>query len=149
MMYQVGLDSQVNSALMERVKPQVLPSVKHLSGAEGEEDLALRKLDTIPLDLAQANIAASAYDFVAGIQLSRLWLTYIWGKAAEQNIEPRIALIRRDYWRERSSGKLDSLDILDTQEGIQELGSLQVENQILMLRSKWHDRRDSTGSEIR
>ena len=58
MMYQVGLDSQVNSALMERVKPQVLPSIKHLSGAEGEEDLALRKLDTIPLDLAQANVSA-------------------------------------------------------------------------------------------
>jgi len=130
-LYEMEVDNRVHSQLMQRTRAQILPAIRDLANP-----LSSVTIDTLSLDSSLDNDLTFTYDFVTWIQLSRLWLGYIWGKALDKNIEPHIAESRRDMWRERAQGQMTSRDLVDVQKAMQELHALQVETQLWVSRSK-------------
>ena len=164
-LHAMRLDAEVHAALMERARPALLPALGRLN--EQGPQRAGRTLATVALFPpspssssevgegeggrgAHAKAMASPHsklpggglvftqDVVAGAQLDRLWLGYVWGRAAACGVvEPHIAPRRHRLWAARAAGgTLSPTDLVDVEDAMREVLELQLEAQILAHRSR-------------
>ena len=124
-LHESELDRKVHTALAERTRAQILPTIRDLGNP-----LAAVSLDSISMDSGLDSAVCFTYDYVCYLQVTRMWLAYVWGKAREKKVEPHLSAQRHELWRKRAGGELTSRCASDVREATKELGALQVEAQI-------------------
>ncbi|QDZ24593.1 hypothetical protein A3770_14p71110 [Chloropicon primus] len=130
-LYEMELDNRVHAQLVERTRAQILPVIRDLGNP-----FSSVSLDDLLLDSSLDTNLTFTHDYIIWIQLNRLWLGYVWGKACKKHIEPHLAEARRDLWWDRAQGELTCRDVIDVQQAVKELHALQIESQLWVSRSK-------------